>query len=34
MLLGWSIRGMMLSGKMRQAMVERDMVKVELGELA
>ena len=32
LLLGWSIRGMMLSGKMRQAMVERDMVKVELGE--
>lgn len=31
LLLGWSIRGMMLSGKMRQAMVERDMVKVELG---
>lgn len=30
LLLGWSIRGMMLSGKMRQAMVERDMVKVEL----
>ncbi len=29
-LLGWSIRGMMLSGKMRQAVVERDMVKVEL----
>lgn len=32
LLLGWSIRGMMLSGKMRQAMVERDMVKVELGD--
>ncbi|MFN7163485.1 MAG: hypothetical protein ACK4P2_01580 [Hyphomonas sp.] len=32
MLLGWSVRGMMLSGKMRQAMVERDMVKVELGD--
>jgi predicted flap endonuclease-1-like 5' DNA nuclease len=32
LLLGWSIRGMLLSGKMRQAMVERDMVKVELGE--
>jgi predicted flap endonuclease-1-like 5' DNA nuclease len=32
LLLGWSIRGMMLSGKMRQAIVERDMVKVELGE--
>lgn len=31
LLLGWSIRGMLLSGKMRQAMVERDMVKVELG---
>lgn len=31
LLLGWSVRGMMLSGKMRQAMVERDMVKVELG---
>lgn len=30
LLLGWSIRGMMLSGKMRQAVVERDMVKVEL----
>ena len=29
-LLGWSIRGMLLSGKMRQAVVERDMVKVEL----
>lgn len=29
-LLGWSIRGMLLSGKMRQAIVERDMVKVEL----
>lgn len=32
LLLGWSVRGMMLSGKMRQAMVERDMVKVELGD--
>ncbi len=32
LLLGWSIRGMMLSGKLRQAVVERDMVKVELGE--
>jgi len=32
LILGWSVRGMMLSGKMRQAMVERDMVKVELGE--
>lgn len=32
LLLGWSIRGMMLSGKMRQAIVERDMVKVELGD--
>ena len=32
LILGWSIRGMMLSGKLRQAMVERDMVKVELGE--
>jgi predicted flap endonuclease-1-like 5' DNA nuclease len=31
LLLGWSVRGMMLSGKMRQAIVERDMVKVELG---
>lgn len=31
LLLGWSVRGMMLSGRMRQAMVERDMVKVELG---
>jgi predicted flap endonuclease-1-like 5' DNA nuclease/polyhydroxyalkanoate synthesis regulator phasin len=31
LLLGWSIRGMLLSGKMRQAVVERDMVKVELG---
>jgi predicted flap endonuclease-1-like 5' DNA nuclease len=31
LLLGWSVRGIMLSGKMRQAMVERDMVKVELG---
>lgn len=30
-LLGWSIRGMMLHGKMRQAVVERDMVRVELG---
>lgn len=30
-LLGWSVRGMMLSGKMRQAVVERDMVRVELG---
>lgn len=30
MLLGWSIRGMLLSGKMRQAIVERDMTKVEL----
>lgn len=30
LLLGWSVRGMMLSGKMRQAIVERDMVKVEL----
>ncbi|MEQ9505831.1 MAG: hypothetical protein RLO80_06135 [Hyphomonas sp.] len=32
LILGWSVRGMMLSGRMRQAMVERDMVKVELGE--
>lgn len=32
LILGWSVRGMMLSGKMRQAMVERDMVKVELGD--
>lgn len=32
LILGWSIRGMMLSGKMRQAMVERDMVKVELSD--
>lgn len=31
LLLGWSVRGVMLSGRMRQAMVERDMVKVELG---
>lgn len=30
LLLGWSIRGMLLSGKMRQAIVERDVVKVEL----
>ncbi len=30
-LLGWSIRGMMLSGKMRKALVERDMARVELG---
>jgi len=30
-LLGWSIRGMMLSGKMRKAVVERDMARVELG---
>ena len=30
-LLGWSIRGMMLHGKMRQAVVERDMARVELG---
>ena len=29
-LLGGSVRGMLLSGKMRRAMVERDMVKVEL----
>lgn len=32
LILGWSIRGMLLSGKMRQAIVERDMVKVELGD--
>ena len=32
LVLGWSVRGMLLSGKMRKAMVERDMVKVELGE--
>lgn len=32
LLLGWSIRGMMLSGKMRQAIVERDMVKLELND--
>jgi predicted flap endonuclease-1-like 5' DNA nuclease len=31
LILGWSVRGMMLSGKMRQALVERDMVRVELG---
>jgi predicted flap endonuclease-1-like 5' DNA nuclease len=31
LMLGWSVRGMMLSGKMRQAIVERDMVRVELG---
>ncbi len=31
LILGWSVRGMMLSGKMRQAVVERDMVRVELG---
>jgi len=32
LLLGWSIRGMLLSGKMRQAVVERDLVKVELND--
>ncbi|HAY05522.1 MAG TPA: hypothetical protein PKV67_13345 [Hyphomonas sp.] len=32
LLLGWSIRGMMLSGKMRQAIVERDVVKLELND--
>lgn len=32
LLLGWSIRGVLLSGKMRKAVVERDMVKVELGD--
>ncbi|MBU4568325.1 MAG: hypothetical protein KJ833_05110 [Alphaproteobacteria bacterium] len=31
LLLGWSVRGMMLSGKMREAVVERDMARVELG---
>lgn len=30
LLLGWSIRGMMLVGKMRKAMVERDVTKTEL----
>jgi hypothetical protein len=29
-LLGWSIRGMTLSGKNREAVFERDLVKVEL----
>ncbi len=29
-LVGWSVRGVLLSGKMRRAVVERDMVKVEL----
>lgn len=31
LVLGWSVRGMLLSNKLRQAVVERDMVKVELG---
>ena len=30
LLLGWSIRGMMLVGKMRRAMVERDVTQTEL----
>lgn len=32
LLLGWSIRGMLLSGKMRQAVVERDVAKLELND--
>ena len=30
LLLGWSVRGMMLVGKMRRAMVERDVTQTEL----
>ena len=32
LLLGWSLRGMMLMGRLRRAEVDRDVTKVELGE--
>lgn len=32
LLLGWSLRGMMLLGKLRKAEVDRDVARVELGE--
>lgn len=32
LLLGWSIRGMLLLGKLRRAEVDRDVARVELGE--
>lgn len=32
LLLGWSLRGMMLMGRLRRAEVDRDVIKVELGE--
>ncbi|KCZ88778.1 hypothetical protein HHI_14709 [Hyphomonas hirschiana VP5] len=32
LLLGWSLRGMLLLGKLRRAEVDRDVARVELGE--
>jgi predicted flap endonuclease-1-like 5' DNA nuclease len=32
LLLGWSLRGMLLMGRLRRAEVDRDVTKVELGE--
>lgn len=32
LLLGWSLRGMLLIGRLRRAEVDRDVTKVELGE--
>lgn len=32
LLLGWSLRGMLLLGKLRRAEVDRDVTRVELGE--
>ena len=32
LLLGWSLRGMMLMGRLRRAEVDRDVTRVELGE--
>lgn len=32
LLLGWSVRGMLLLGKLRRAEVDRDVARVELGE--